>query len=107
MTRSEIIATLNQKYPNFSKITMCMVLHPERYGVCLTSEASTYIQEIYPDIEPPYIPKKRHKKKAPAKRKKGNRLSFYVDDDELAHVKAAAEEAGCKTMQEYLSTLIH
>ena len=102
MKHSEITATLAQKYPKFSKITMCMISHPERYGVRLTSEAVKYIREIYPEHEAPYMPRRRQK----SAQQKNHRLSFYVDDDDLAKVKASAEEAGCKTMQEYLHNLI-
>ena len=102
MKPSEITAILAQKYPNFSKITMCMISHPERYGVRLTADAVKYLQELYPELEAPYLPRRR-RKSAP---KKSHRLSFYVDDDDLAKVKASAEEAGCKTMQEYLHNLI-
>lgn len=105
MGRSQIVATLSKKYPKFTKMQMCMVLHPERYGVCLTSEAQSYLQDIYPEIGKPYVTRRRRKTNPP-RRKKANRLSVYVDDEELALVKERAEEAGCATMQEYLTTLL-
>ncbi len=98
VTRAEIIATLAEKYPKFGKSTMSMISHPERYGVCLTPEAKKYLSQKYPEKAP--------QKRKPPRRKKNNRLSVYVDDADAERVKVAAEQAGCRTMQEYLSKLI-
>ena len=97
--KKEMIATLAEKYPNFSKITACMISHPERYGVGLTKEAQQYLYTAYPELKPP------QKRKKP-NRKKDRRIVFYVDDDEMTAVKTAAEGSGCKTMQEYLAKLM-
>ena len=106
MTKKQMIATLAEKYPNFTKVQACMISHPERYGIGLTAEAQQYLQEIYPETKTRQSAISTKKKRKPANRKKGRRLVIYVDDDEMAAVKADQEASGCKTMQEYLTSLI-
>ena len=94
-TRKEIIATLTEKYPKFSKVTASMIAHPERYGVCLTKEAEAYLKKTYPE-----------KRKAPTKRAKSNRVAVRLDDWEYLRFRKAFEESGEKSVQNYLEKII-
>ena len=106
MTKKEMIATLAEKYPNFSKVTACMIAHPERYGLGLTQEAQQYLQEIYPEAEIEETGKSAKKKRKPPNRKKNKRIVLYVDDDLMMQVKDDVARAGFDSMQSYLTALV-
>lgn len=89
----EVTRALKEKFPKFSRVTLCMINNPE-YGIFFSEEAESYLkrQGVIPTAKRPV-------------RKKANRLSARVDDDTYRKIEEITSKTG-QTMQQYLESLV-
>lgn len=104
-TNKEIIATLRETFPKFSKGQLSMV-RSSRYGVALSAFAVRTLHEIYPDFKIDSRGVFTSLTRSPEKRSKSNRVAVRLDDAAYAKFKEAFEASGEKTMQDYLEKII-
>lgn len=100
---SEVIKTVSEKYPKFTKIQLCMIRNPE-YGLRLAPEAERLLKEK----GIPLTPQRRRtpqRKKAPEVPPK-KRVSFRLSDAEYEKLKNAVKESGFRTTQEFMEDMI-
>lgn len=87
MTGKETVDLLQQYFPKFTKVALCMVRNPE-YGVTFSPKAKRILDKA--------------EGKQPKKRATPNRLTIRLNDSEMAAVKEAMEQNGCKSYRELL-----
>lgn len=87
MTGKETVDLLQQYFPKFTKVALCMVRNPE-YGVTFSPKAKRILDKA--------------EGKRPKKRSTPNRLTIRLNDSEMAAVKEAMEQNGCKSYRELL-----
>ena len=75
-----------------------MCNNPE-YGVCLNRDAVEALYEAYPQLRP-------RPARKPCQRKKTNRLSVRLGDDDYKRFCTAFEASGEKSVQDYLEKII-
>lgn len=98
ISNADLIKTVAEKFPSYSKATNSMVCNPEKYGVCLLPEAETYLVQKFGGSYGLSISPKRRE----ANRKKGNRLVVRVDDDLSYKIHALMAELHYSTVQDFL-----
>lgn len=85
---AESIRRIREKFPQFSKIALCMIRNPD-YGVEASQELVAFCDDN--DIALKGIKRLNRASGAPAKkpaqRKKPNRVSAYVDDRLMEKIK--------------------
>lgn len=47
ITNKEVVETLSDHFPMFSKVPMCMANNEDQYGVCLSKKAEKILKEKY------------------------------------------------------------
>jgi hypothetical protein len=87
MTGKETVELLQQHFPKFTKVALCMVRNPE-YGVTLSPKAKRILDKA--------------EGKMPKKRSTPNRLTIRLNDNEMAAVKEVMELTGCKSYRELI-----
>ena len=103
ITNNDIIAVLQEKYPNFIKVHCSMINNAEKTGLRLTAEAERLLASNFGyheglDIKPPA--------KREVKRVKSNRLAVRLNDRDYDMVKSKMQEMGCKSVQSFFETLL-
>lgn len=86
---AQIVEKMREKFPKFSKVTLCMIRNPE-YGVDFSAAA------------------KRHMRKQTARKNRtvDKKLTVRLADDEYLNVQAAMLKTGCKTYRELIERAI-
>lgn len=87
MTGKETVELLQQHFPKFTKVALCMVRNPE-YGVTFSPKAKAILNKATG--------------KSSGKRSTTNRLTIRLDDNEMAAVKEVMEQTGCKSYRELI-----
>ena len=87
MNGKETVELLQQHFPKFTKVALCMVRNPE-YGVTFSPKAKRILNEA--------------EGKQPVKRSTPNRLTIRLNDNEMAAVKEVMEQTGCKSYRELI-----
>lgn len=87
MNGKETVELLQQHFPKFTKVALCMVRNPE-YGVTFSPKAKRILNKANGE--------------QPKKRSTPNRLTIRLNDSELAAVKEAMEQNDCKSYRELL-----
>lgn len=103
ITNAEMTRLLREHFPNYSKIQAAMVNSPEKYGVCLTSQAEAAIIAAFGYGEGLNT---RQGKKQPAKRKKDNRLVVRLDDSAYQAAMEKMKELGYSSTQDFVEAAI-
>ena len=91
MNGKETVELLQQHFPKFTKIDLSMVRNPTQ-GVPFSPQAKRILNKA--DGE------------QPKKRSTPNRLTIRLNDSELAAVKEAMEQNGCKSYRELLEMVL-
>ena len=86
---AQIVAKMQQRFPKFSKVALCMIRNPE-YGVDFSPAAKRYMRN----------------KQAKEKRTVDKKLTIRMTDDEYLDVQAAMLKHGCKTYRELIEKAI-
>ena len=103
LTNNDIINTVQQKHPGFTKMQCCMVNNPERYGVQLTQDAERLLVDKFGHAEGLSI---KQRKRSPVKRTKSRRLSVRLDDATYDRVKNKMQERGSESVQSFLEEIL-
>ena len=111
ISNPEMTRFLHQYYPGYNRVTSTFVNNPERSGLCLLPEAEAKLVEKFgkgPGLGTlKYAePEKAPKKKRSDKRRKKNRITFRMSDEEFDQVIALADAYGTETMQELFERLL-
>lgn len=93
--RKEMIATIRDVCPKYSKIQQSMIEAPDKYGLCLLPSLDTMLEERYGEGA---TATKAHKKAQPNRTKK-NRFQVWLDDDTAAKLIAIRAKDGTTTQQ--------
>ena len=104
----EIVATMKNEFPLFSRTVLCMCRNPA-YGCVLSEDAARTLHEIYPDYK---IAQNRSSsvkhgtRKSISKRKKAHRLTVRLDDEAYAKFEAALKSASATSTQAFLEKVL-
>lgn len=102
ISNNDVIKTVKQTCPKFSKIQCSMVNNPA-YGVQLTSEAEQALVEEYGYADGLSL---KRRKKSEVKRAKTHRLSVRLDDASYDMVKNKMQQDGSESAQQFLENLL-
>ena len=93
---------LHDKYPKFGRVQMCMIRNPE-YGLQMAQGAVSILEAngIYLNGK-----NKNKKVKQASQRKKENKITVRLSDAEKVRLLELKEQAGCKSVQEYIEKII-
>ena len=106
----EMTDAVHTIHPGFTKVTASMVNAPERYGVCLLPEAERHLVLRYGEgpglssVE--FDGEAKVKPRSHPHRKKGNAVTFRMNDELYKRAVTLKEKSGFATMQELLETLL-
>lgn len=104
----EIVETMRNEFPLFSRTVLCMCRNPA-YGCVLSEDAARTLHEIYPDFK---IAQNRSSsvkhsmRKSVPKRKKAHRLTLMLDDEAYSKFEAALKEASAASKQAFLEKVL-
>lgn len=99
----QVYDALHEKYPKFGRVQMCMVRNPE-YGLQMAAGAVSVLKAK--GIPPPGENRNKNVKQTP-NRKKQERITVRLTNEQRVRLSELKEKSGCKTMQEYLEKLIN
>ena len=101
ISRGDMIKTVKEICPKYSKATQSMVDNPDKYGVCLLPALDKLLLEKYGGRQP--------QKKPEPNRKKKNRFQVWLDDETAQKLIAIRARDGMTTqqlLQELIENLI-
>lgn len=94
----KIYDALHDRFPKFGRVQMCMIRNPE-YGLQMASEAVNVLRAK--GISPPGKKKAQNVKQRP-QRKKENKITLRLNNDQKVRLIELKEQSGCKSVQEYM-----
>ena len=108
ITTKQMVKTVSEEFPRFSKIQCSMISNPE-YGVCLLPEAEELLISEYgyaPGLNKENTQEKKVVVRKPEKRKKRNRFVVRLDDSTAGRVWKMMRGLGYVKTQDFLEDAI-
>ena len=84
LSNNQIIRTIAEGYPGYTKIQNTMVNNPQKYGICLLPEAEKLLVDKFGEGEGIKL---RGVKRSESRRKKTNRLVVRLNDEMYNRVR--------------------
>ena len=84
LSNNQIIRTIAEGYPGYTKIQNTMVNNPQKYGICLLPEAEKLLVDKFGEGEGIKL---RGVKRSESRRKKSNRLVVRLNDEMYNRVR--------------------
>ena len=84
LSNNQIIRTIAEGYPGYTKIQNTMVNNPQKYGICLLPEAEKLLVDKFGEGEGIKL---RGVKRRESRRKKSNRLVVRLNDEMYNRVR--------------------
>lgn len=84
LSNNQIIRTVAEGYPGYTKIQNTMVNNPQKYGICLLPEAEKLLVDKFGEGEGIKIHGAKHSE---SRRKKSNRLVVRLNDEMYNRVR--------------------
>lgn len=84
LSNNQIIRTVAEGYPGYTKIQNTMVNNPRKYGICLLPEAEKLLVDKFGEGEGIKLPSV---KRSESRRKKTNRLVVRLNDEMYNRVR--------------------
>ena len=104
----DMTKALKTMFPAFTKVNSALINHPDRHGVCLLPEAEQLLVQIYgegPGLASVKFSGKPEKKRSDSRRK-NNRITFRMNDEDLEKALTLKEYSGAMSMQELFEILL-
>ena len=84
LSNNQIIRTIAEGYPGYTKIQNTMVNNPQKYGICLLPEAEKLLVDKFGEGKGIKL---RGVKRSESRRKKSNRLVVRLNDEMYNRVR--------------------
>ena len=99
LSNNQIIRTIAEGYPGYTKIQNTMVNNPQKYGICLLPEAEKLLVDKFGEGEGIKL---RGVKRSESRRKKSNRLVVRLNDEMYNRVRDLMFRLRYTSVQEFL-----
>ena len=84
LSNNQIIRTIAERYPGYTKIQNTMINNPQKYGICLLPEAEKLLVDKFGEGEGIKL---NGVKRSESQRKKSNRLVVRLNDEMYNRVR--------------------
>lgn len=99
LSNNQIIRTVAEGYPSYTKIQNTMVNNPQKYGICLLPEAEKLLVDKFGEGEGIKL---HGAKRSESRRKKSNRLVVRLNDEMYNRVRDLMFRLGYTSVQAFL-----
>lgn len=84
LSNNQVIRTIAERYPGYTKIQNTMVNNPQKYGICLLPEAEKLLVDKFGEGKGIKL---HSAKRSESRRKKSNRLVVRLNDEMYNRVR--------------------